>query len=1595
MSGSTDSGNSWQERLPPEHIHKTFRESYDDHWITTLIPSEYLDDLLFPEKNNNIDYVWSYPVLFAEAFLRYWLFHGNKVAYEKLRWWQWVEKGEKIEGRDFEDLQSGRKFFHKELIPLRKKSGEMPLAKDENRPFKEILIEKIEAFRECHGIIPMILEEKNRPIEGLPLPFQIDDNRSASGVVFEDGEPAQEWTSSWNNVIEQNQGLRIGQTNRVRLFLRTRDWMLGKAAFLKGESFLLPLLLAMRQKENKNDLGEPLKWMATGKILKDRLKKVDGTDYKGRMAAGLQSEFVICAYYNYPDFKKFEENFRIIRPRTCLTSINKFIEEIEKKFPAPHPLNKDFNSKIETLNKEFPVCSYIHELEKAIKLSGKGKSILLKGEAGLGKTVLGGQIAKKLGSDWSIEVIPFYFGRKAGSVDDLERFLMKRMIRRFQNALYDWAIHDSALSLPLEEFLHRLNEKSLLKNERVVLVLDAIDEGICDDENNYQKLEKILCILKKAFSKSFSVIATSRPNQFLERLENIFRWETIDLEPSSAGENSHETHEKHIEELLLERDTEFEYMLALLAVIRAAPPISVDRIVTEIFLAHEKIPETKAKLIYSDCLTAGLCDQRSTKENFTGLAEQITKIVEDKCSRACKKWNDRLTNNFVNQFEDLKGESRLYALRNANHHLNQADCKPQDFYKLGRTESFRKALRNYDESHFINFLEKGWQAYQKLIPKKITERHLGMKHFLLEADEMDEERAYFLAIGLSHEISDCISLFEGNHCVHDGLQAFPKEDSVTLESWSEKLNSLSPDGRPDIVVVLTDPSAESYQVCQKLSCHDWVSVVILDCNRAGTSQEDNRVIEASGLDQDTTVCLDLSCLETADCLSAKEAAESAWFMLKEAKVREGVWGTRKAKIEQRTQSTENKYTKPKLQKLSERLQFAWANRPSQMPMDENKKKAEEAYLEIEEIIDDLRKEDQSLGSFWDDEFLKELRPLKELPKPYAKVDEGTILRKSLQELRAEFVEVRKQNTDYELIHQLPSLLEPFLRCAFFDELLVRYDEITGRSAVDAKGEEENRSVLDRYCHELGHDALPLLDFLVRAGERLTSMQEKETDQKEFFERAYGIWARLGRGDLDSHQQHSLQHPLLHETDWKGVQLPALQKVIPLFAKLGEVEEVLAWVDPPLFKAMKKEEGCWLLLKAWQILVLEENSEANKVLEKYDTLVSSIALEVLLNLDLLWRLPKDSVEEGGRSFLEVTKSKILELPQPINSLICLGDILAEKGMTEELSELAEEPKLEKWENAHLVYKDWVKLLPEPEANYGKGVYGKLIEIARVNALDSENVETILELGDHLAKKGMLEEALPLAEQFLAKSLTLRDYDDREKRGFLGWVEKFLISKAALSDRKWGLKQAKKALVTLIRLSDKESDDSEDYKKDYPDELRNVLHHIEEFEKGVYDSDKDFLEGLPKDKMINPFLLFFLYSHSLKESSGSQNISAQEIYEGTLKFFENSIHAAVKYGVETLIGKADHFKKDFEKPKQTEFSMNPVPKLAKFSGLHYWTDECLIDQLLGPSEPMSLDAVKRVLHRTCCEFLQDPSTHEHFNEVSEVCGEGIWGTAVKIQ
>ena len=453
-------------------------------------------------------------------------------------------------------------------------------------------------------------------------------------------------------------------------------------------------------------------------------------------------------------------------------------------------------------------------------------------------------------------------------------------------------------------------------------------------------------------------------------------------------------------------------------------------------------------------------------------------------------------------------------------------------------------------------------------------------------------------------------------------------------------------------------------------------------------------------------------------------------------------------------------------------------------------------------------------------------------------------------------------------------------------------------------------------------------------------------------------------------------------------------MVPLLARLGKVDKIVTLVDHKPFQEMKEDESYWLLLKAWQILVLENHSERGKVLEKCLTLTSSGLLEVLLNLDLLWRLPKDSVEEGGRSFLQVTKSKILELPQPINSLICLGDILAEKGMTEELSELAEEPNLQEWENIKLAYKDWVKLLPEPEANNGKGAYGKLIEIARFNALDSKNFETILELGDRLAKKGMLEEALPLAEQFVAKR-DLDDYDDREKRGFLGWVEKFLISKAALSDRKWGLKQAKKALVTLIRLSDKESDDSEDYKKDYPDELRNVLHHIEEFEKGVYDSDKDFLEGLPKDKMINPFLLFFLYSHSLKESSGSQNISAQEIYEGTLKFFENSIHAAVKYGVETLIGKADHFKKDFEKPKQTEFSMNPVPKLAKFSGLHYWTDECLIDQLLGPSEPMSLDAVKRVLHRTCCEFLQDPSTHEHFNEVSEVCGEGIWGTAVKIQ
>ena len=479
MSGSTDSGNSWQERLPPEHIHKTLRKTYDDHWkdhwITTLIPSEYLDDLLFPEKNNNIDYVWSYPVLFAEAFLRYWLFHGNKVAYEKLRWWQWVEKGEKIEGQDFEDLQSGRKFFHKELMPLRKKSGEMPLPRKENLLFTETLIEKIEAYRECHGIIPVIIGE-----EGLPLPFRIRETgkkEEASIWDYQVQNEILEWKGIWDQATEDYPDLKIEDGKAVELFWRSKDWMKDKEGkgFLEGESFLLPLLLAMRKNRGKTDFGSPLDLIATGNIETDLKRVVLGPKYE--MATRLQSKFFIC-----PKEGKIEKSEG--GPEIVKLPSYRFLERLERRFPKEDPLKKKFDKLQEDENKQFECFEEggARELvfQNAIRQDIQSSPLFLTGDPGAGKTALSCQIANRISTDFpETAVVPFFFRRAWGNtVDDLERFLMNRLTREF---------HDPPVE-HLEDYLDSLG-KTKLEGKQVVLILDGLDEGI-EDKNDYDKLDK-------------------------------------------------------------------------------------------------------------------------------------------------------------------------------------------------------------------------------------------------------------------------------------------------------------------------------------------------------------------------------------------------------------------------------------------------------------------------------------------------------------------------------------------------------------------------------------------------------------------------------------------------------------------------------------------------------------------------------------------------------------------------------------------------------------------------------------------------------------------------------------------------------------------------------------------------------------------------------------------------------------------------------------------------------------------------------------------------------------------------------------------------
>ena len=75
--------------------------------------------------------------------------------------------------------------------------------------------------------------------------------------------------------------------------------------FLEGESFLLPLLLAMRKNRGKTDLGSPLDLIATGNIKTDLKRVVLGPKYE--MATRLQSKFFIC-----PKEGKIEQSGKIM-----------------------------------------------------------------------------------------------------------------------------------------------------------------------------------------------------------------------------------------------------------------------------------------------------------------------------------------------------------------------------------------------------------------------------------------------------------------------------------------------------------------------------------------------------------------------------------------------------------------------------------------------------------------------------------------------------------------------------------------------------------------------------------------------------------------------------------------------------------------------------------------------------------------------------------------------------------------------------------------------------------------------------------------------------------------------------------------------------------------------------------------------------------------------------------------------------------------------------------------------------------------------------------------------------------------------------------
>lgn len=177
-------------------------------------------------------------------------------------------------------------------------------------------------------------------------------------------------------------------------------------------------------------------------------------------------------------------------------------------------MNKSVEESIIEIQKRFNIIGRNSELGRAITSRLAGKHLLLEGEVGVGKTVLGEAIAR-------------YFGQEFFRVDGDERFNENKMVGVFDPPLvikngYNW---ESFISGPLTKAMKEggvlfLNELNRLPEGTQNVLLPAMDEGRI-------VIPKLGVLHAKP---GFYIIATQNPEEHVgvttlgEALKDRFVW---------------------------------------------------------------------------------------------------------------------------------------------------------------------------------------------------------------------------------------------------------------------------------------------------------------------------------------------------------------------------------------------------------------------------------------------------------------------------------------------------------------------------------------------------------------------------------------------------------------------------------------------------------------------------------------------------------------------------------------------------------------------------------------------------------------------------------------------------------------------------------------------------------------------------------------------------------------------------------------------------------------------------------------------------------------------------------------------------------------